>query len=388
VQAQKMEAIGQLTGGIAHDFNNLLAVVLGNLDLARRRLPEDDTRLRQLVENSIQAAERGASLTQRMLAFARRQDLKTGSVDVPELVRGMAEILQRSLGPNIRIETRFPPDLPRALADANHLELALLNLVVNARDALPAGGVIIIAAHCESGGGEASAGLASGDYVCLTVADKGAGMDAATLAKAVEPFFTTKGVGRGTGLGLSMIPGFAEQSGGRLVLASVEGEGTTAGIWLPVAAGERPCVDAGAVEPPASVARLRILVVDDDSLVLLNTTAMLEDLGHEVLEADSGEQALRLLDRSERVDLVITDQLMPGLSGADLAARIRSARPELPVILATGYAEIPEGNVDLVRLGKPFTQVDLARAVASAIPNPRRAVPDEERLTEAADGAD
>jgi PAS domain S-box-containing protein len=370
-QAQKMEAIGQLTGGVAHDFNNLIAVVLGNLDLARRRLPEDDKRIRPLLENSIQAAQRGASLTQRMLAFARRQDLKTEPVDLPQLVHDMAELLHRSLTPNIEIDTRFPLDLPRALVDANQLELALLNLTVNARDAMPGGGTITIAARRASVAADEPGGLRRGHYVRLMVQDTGEGMDATTLSRAVEPFFTTKGVGRGTGLGLSMIHGFAEQSGGKLVLASTPGEGTTAEIWLPVAAPESfpSAARKTAAEAGPVVSRLTILVVDDDNLVLMNTAAMLEDLGHEVIQANSGEQALRELARAETVDLVVTDQLMPGLAGTELAARIRALRPELPIILATGYADLPPDTADdIVRLNKPFMQAELARALASLFP--------------------
>jgi PAS domain S-box-containing protein len=371
VQAQKMEAIGQLTGGVAHDFNNLLAVVLGNLDLARKRLPPDP-KLKQLVENSIQAAERGATLTRRMLAFARRQELETAAVDVPALVMGMADLVQRSIGPSVNIDTRFPLRLSRALADGNQLELALLNLVVNARDAMPEGGTITIAAREEQIGQDGSRGLAPGGYICLSVADTGEGMDEQTLARAVEPFFTTKGVGKGTGLGLSMIHGFADQSGGRLVLESTKGHGTRAELWLPVAKAEEERAEEpdGAALPriPAPPGNLTVLVVDDDSLVLMNTAAMLEDMGHTVIEATSGEQALRVLRRTQQLDLVITDQLMPGMTGAQLLAAIRAERPDLPAILATGYADVPaEEEFAAVRLAKPFLQRDLARAIASSI---------------------
>nr|WP_207207455.1 PAS domain-containing sensor histidine kinase [Methylorubrum zatmanii] len=367
IQSQKMEAIGQLTGGVAHDFNNLLAVVLGNLSLARKRLP-NDPKLRQLIENSIQAAERGATLTKRMLAFARRQELTRGPVDVPELVRGMAELLQRSISSNIPVSTQFPLQLPLAFVDASQLELALLNLTVNARDAMPDGGSIMISAREERVNAREVAGLPVGSYVCLSVTDTGMGMSEETLAKATEPFFTTKGVGKGTGLGLSMIHGFAGQSGGRLVLKSILGQGTTAELWLPVAEahllhqeGETPHPDLPILNP------MTVLVVDDDPLVLMNISAMLEDLGHEVLEATSGQQALRILRRSaETVDLVITDQIMPGMTGVQLIEAIRAAHAELPVILASGYTELPEDKLTgLVRLGKPFEQPDLARALVT-----------------------
>jgi PAS domain S-box-containing protein len=370
IQSQKMEAIGQLTGGVAHDFNNLLAVVLGNLNLARKRLPPD-RKLMQLIENSIQAAERGATLTKRMLAFARRQELTVGPVDVPELVRGMAELLQRSIGPTILVNTQFPLQLPLAFADANQLELALLNLAVNARDAMPEGGTITIAAQGKQVGADEGRGLAAGRYVCLSVTDTGEGMDEQTLARAAEPFFTTKGVGKGTGLGLSMVHGFAEQSGGRLLLTSTKGQGTTAELCLPVAEVSSAARENAEPEPARLATTpklLRVLVVDDDALVLMNTSAMLEDLGHEVMEATSGEQALRILHRSERIDLVITDQMMPGMTGLQLIEEITSAHSEIPVILASGYSDLPDvERAGLLRLSKPFKQADLARALVMSL---------------------
>ncbi|WP_191970828.1 hybrid sensor histidine kinase/response regulator [Methylobacterium soli] len=368
IQSQKLEAIGQLTGGVAHDFNNLLAVVLGNLHLARKRLPQD-RKLLQLIENSIHAAERGATLTKRMLAFARRQELTTGPVDVPELVRGMAELLQRSIGSTIPVSTQFPLQLPLAFTDANQLELALLNLTVNARDAMPEGGTITIAAREARLGTEAVPGLAPGSYICLSVTDTGEGMDEQTLARAAEPFFTTKGVGKGTGLGLSMVHGFVEQSGGRLILKSTKGQGTIAELWLPEA--EAGALRNAAPETDLSVPPLpplRVLVVDDDPLVLMNTAAMLEDLGHAVLEASSGEQALRVLRRSESIDLVITDQMMPGMTGLQLIEALQAEHAALPVILASGYSELPEdGPTGHLRLNKPFEQSELARALVISL---------------------
>jgi PAS domain S-box-containing protein len=368
VQAQKMEMIGQLTGGIAHDFNNLLAVVMGNMGLALKRA--DDARLRQLIQNTIQAAQRGGALTQRMLAFARRQDLRAEPVDVIQLVRDMAELLQRSLGPSVTVTTRFPLRLRRVLVDANQLELAVLNLAVNARDAMPEGGELVIAAQERAVAAEQGA-LRAGDYVCLTVEDTGEGMDPETLSRAVEPFFTTKGVGKGTGLGLSMIHGFADQSGGQLRLLSQKGRGTTAELWLPVAqedstAQEEPA--PAATSPQRAARPLHVLAVDDDPLVLMNTAAQLEDLGHRVTEAMSGEQALRIVLREPGIDLVVTDQLMPGMSGLQLVAAIRAERPDLPVVIATGYGETGIGGLDrAARLGKPFTQPDLQRAIQEAM---------------------
>jgi CheY-like chemotaxis protein len=278
--------------------------------------------------------------------------------------------LQRSIGPMVRIETRFPIGLARAHVDANQLELALLNLVVNARDALPESGSITIAAREEAvDAGEANI-LSPGAYVCLSVSDTGDGMDEAVLARAMEPFFTTKGIGKGTGLGLSMVHGLAAQSGGRLVLKSRKGEGTTAEIWLPVAKARdeealawSPAGPTAAATGSASAAT--VLAVDDDALVLSGTTAMLEDLGHTVIEACSGSEALAILHSGRPVDLVITDQAMPGMTGAQLANAIKAQWPDLPVMLATGYAELPsDTDPDLPKLNKPFSQEMLARAIA------------------------
>jgi PAS domain S-box-containing protein len=306
-QSQKLDAIGQLTGGVAHDFNNLLMAVLGSLELLRKRLPPDPKAL-QLLENAVLGAQRGAALTQRMLAFARKQELKLEGVEVPALVHGMMGLLQRSLGPSIEVITRFAPDLPPALSDANQLEIALLNLAVNARDAQPEGGAIVIEVTeevLEAGSGVA---LPAGRYVCLSVSDNGAGMDEDTLRRATEPFYTTKGVGKGTGLGLPMVHGLAEQSGGRLTLSSRLGEGSCASIWLPRAdaVGAREAATTGVDGDVAPQRPLVVLAVDDDSLVLTNTAAMLEDLGHRVLVAASGAEALVALAQN-RVDLVITD---------------------------------------------------------------------------------
>ena len=362
-QSQKMDAVGQLTGGVAHDFNNLLMAVLGSLELLRKKMPEEPVKLR-LLDNAIQGAKRGANLTQRMLAFARRQQLDSRPVDLGELVRGMAGLLQSSLGPGVRIQTHFPPGLAKALADENQLELAILNLCVNARDAMPGGGAIVIAAQEQLVGTGHETKLPEGRYVCLSISDEGEGMSEDTLKRATEPFFTTKGVGKGTGLGLSMVHGMTEQMGGRLILASSKDEGTRASIWLPVAgAPEEARTARPASAPIASGQRppLTILAVDDDALVLLNTSLMLEELGHTVHEATSGEEALGLL-RQHRIDLVITDQSMPRMTGLQLAEAIEAEWPGLPVILATGYAELPGGAHNTYpTLGKPFTEIHLAK---------------------------
>jgi PAS domain S-box-containing protein len=371
MQSQKMEALGQLTGGIAHDFNNLLMAVLGSLELMRKRLP-DNPKLKSLLENAVQGAQRGTILTQRMLAFARHQELKQEAVDVPELVRGMTDLLQRSLGPSVGIETRFPLVLKPVQADANQLEMALLNLAVNARDAMPDGGQIVMAAREESISTGHATGLKPGSYVCLTVRDTGAGMDEATLSRAMEPFFTTKGVGKGTGLGLSMVHGLSEQSGGRFILESRPGEGTTAALWLPVA--QAPARSTDLIERPADDAAkdfvsLVVLAVDDDDLVLTNTIAMLEDLGHTGFAASSGAEALDLLRRDGSIDLVITDQVMPQMTGLQLAEAIKTEWPDLPVLLTTGFAETaPGAGAGLPRLAKPFTQAELAAKLAHVRP--------------------
>ncbi len=371
-QAQKMESIGQLTGGVAHDFNNLLMAILGSLEMVQKRVAGQlDAKTLGLLDNAIQGAQRGASLTRRMLAFARRQELKTEPLALPALVRGMTGLLERSIGPGMGIANRFPPDLPLVLTDANQLEAALMNLVVNARDAMPDGGQITIAAREEALGPDNALALPPGPYACLSVTDTGMGMDETTLAHAVEPFFTTKGVGKGTGLGLPMVHGLAEQSGGRLRIDSRPGEGTTAEMWLPAAIGqggapERALDRAAKVE--AHPSRLKILAVDDDALVLMNTSAMLEDLGHVVLEAHSGAQALQILKREPSIDLLVTDQAMPGMTGLQLAEIAQGLRPEMAVILATGYAELPPGaDPALGRLAKPFTQAELAEAVTQAV---------------------
>jgi PAS domain S-box-containing protein len=371
LQSQKLDALGQLTGGIAHDFNNLLMTIIGGLDLVRKRLPPDP-RVTPLVENAMQAAQRGSALVQRMLAFARRQPLDLRQVEAPTLVRGIAEMLKRSLGSGIRISMRFAGDLRPALTDPHQLENALVNLALNARDAMPGGGTIAIEADRRVIMRGQESGLAPGAYLRLSVKDSGGGMDAQTMARATEPFFTTKGVGAGAGLGLSMVHGLAEQSGGRLTISSQLGEGTVVELWLPEApeaskiGGARWGETAQSVESPGSP--LVILAVDDDALVLLNTAAMLEDLGHRALTATAAEEALEIL-AAENVDLLITDYAMPDVDGLKLARTVKERWPETTVMLATGYAELPEAQCGegLLRLSKPYLQADLTRAIATAI---------------------
>ena len=373
LQAQKLEAIGQLTGGIAHDFNNLLTAVLGSLELLRKHLP-DNPKAFALLENAAQGAQRGAVLTKRMLAFARNYELNKEVIRIPELVRGMTELLQRSIGPSYNLETRFPISLKPVEVDANQLELALLNLTLNARDAMPDGGEIILAAREESVVSTPT-GLEAGKYIRVSVIDTGEGMDEDTLRRATEPFFTTKGVGKGTGLGLSMVHGFAEQSGGRLFLRSQKAKGTTAELWLPVAEVSVQPVASAQTVPAKTLRPLTILAVDDDALVLMNTVAMLEDLGHTVFEAYSGKEALEILQREDSIDLVVTDQAMPKMTGTELAKVIRSEWPDIPVLLATGYADMgPRDEIGLPKLTKPYLPRDLAAAILRM--NPPRRKPD------------
>ena len=355
-QAQKMETIGQLTGGVAHDFNNLLMAVMGNLDLLRKRLP-DDPRLHRLVDGALQGAERGASLTQRLLAFARQQDLRVVPVDLSGLVQGMGNLLERSLGPRVALRLDLPEGLPPARIDANQLELAILNLAINARDAMPEGGSIEIkvAKHEVQN----NAVLKPGTYLKLSVVDTGAGMTPDILKRAIEPFFSSKPLGKGTGLGLSMVHGLVVQLGGTLELSSAVGKGTTVTMVLPIATSA-PEAETPAAAPQQVKRSAVILFVDDDPLIAMSTTEMLEDLGHRVIGASSALHALDILRSEQPIDLMVTDHVMPGMTGIELAAATRQVRPSLPILLATGYAELPEGTqVDLPRLAKPYHQDQL-----------------------------
>jgi PAS domain S-box-containing protein len=367
-QSQKMDAIGQLTGGVAHDFNNLLMAVLGSLELIRKRLPEDP-KLKLLLNNAFEGARRGVSLTQRMLSFARRQELALTAVDVKALVSGMSHILERSLGPLMTIETDIPEGLPSIRADVNQLETALLNLTVNARDAMPRNGTIKVSARLVATPPVMGTKALNGECVVLSVSDTGEGMDADTLARAREPFFTTKGIGKGTGLGLSMVHGMSEQLGGRLRIESVKGKGTSVELWIPLFHGEvLPAPVAEVAVAAADSKSLVILVVDDDQLVLTNTKAMLEDFGHTVIDALSGPAALELIRKTPHVDLLITDQAMPQMTGMQLAAAIRVDWPNLPILLVSGYAELPSKTAfELPKLAKPFSLDDLEDAVARTI---------------------
>lgn len=364
-ESQKMETIGQLTGGVAHDFNNLLAVILGSLSLLRKGLPSDP-RTWRLLDGAIQGAERGATLTKRLLAFARRQELKLEAVEVQKLIPEMQEFLRQTIGPAISIVLDVPVDIPPVKIDANQLELALMNLAVNSRDAMPNGGTLTISCRANSSDkGKLPPTLAAGDYVSISIADTGEGMSDDTLSKAMEPFFTTKGVGKGTGLGLSMVHGLTAQCGGAMTMASRVGRGTTVTLWLPMAsAGDLMASLTPQSSQPAMQEgrKLRILLVDDDFLVRTNTALMMSDLGHTVIEAWSAKSALDLLQQDARIEAVVTDYLMPGMNGLDLANAIRRTAPQLPIILTTGYAEIQSpAEMLFPRLPKPYTQDQLAK---------------------------
>jgi signal transduction histidine kinase/FixJ family two-component response regulator len=362
-QSQKLEALGQLTGGVAHDFNNLLMAVLGNLELAEKRVA-DDPKTARLIGGAIEGARRGASLTQRLLAFARQQALEVKPTDLQTLITGMLDLLTRSVGSTITVVTDFPETVPPVLADTNQVELALLNLAVNARDAMPDGGRITISLHAVDEA-QPSEAIERGRYVCLSVTDTGTGMDEVTLARAIDPFFSTKELGKGTGLGLSMIHGLAEQLGGALKLRSKPGAGTSAEIWLP-ATELREEVSAPKPEPASSPSRpLVILVVDDDVLIAMNTVDMLEDLGHTVIETNAPADALAVIEAGTPLDMMITDFSMPRMNGAELADAVHALRPALPILVATGYADLPPGKgMELPRLSKPYSQQQLAAQIA------------------------
>ena len=367
-EMQKMESLGQLTGGVAHDFNNVLMAILGNLDLIAHNT--GDATVRRLVDGAIQAAERGATLTRRMLAFARRQELRPEAVDVARHINSMVEMLRRSLGPTTEIGVEFEEQLALIRVDPNQLELAILNLALNARDAMPQGGRLTIAAQRQAVEADRIPNLEPGEYVRIVVTDTGAGMDETTLKRAPEPFYTTKGVGKGTGLGLSMVYGLAAQSGGAARLSSRLGIGTTIELWLPVAAGGEPrqLRPAPSFAVGTSSAACRVLFVDDDPMVTNSTVAMLEQLGHRVLVASSGALALDVARLDPEIDLLITDHAMPGMDGMELIQRIRELRPGLPVILATGYADLAAPrDLNLPRIDKPYRLDRLAALIATVM---------------------
>ncbi|MCH2242514.1 MAG: response regulator, partial [Aquabacterium sp.] len=349
-QAQKMEAVGQLTGGIAHDFNNLLQGILGSLEIIRKSIEAGRTdRLERFIGAAVQSAKRAAGLTHRLLAFSRRQSLDLRALDVNELVHSLEDLLRRTLGENVRLQLDLEPGLWPAHSDANQLESALLNLAINARDAMPAGGRlsvrtenVVVQSQPAASPTAALDGPEPGDYVMLAVGDTGVGMSEEVRARAIDPFFTTKPLGQGTGLGLSMVYGFVKQSRGHLRLDSEPGQGTTVRLYLPraQAAVEQPA-EPGAAQAPAPAAQVTqsVLVVEDDPGVRMLIVEVLHRLGHQVSEAADGQAALPLLQRLRRLDLLISDVGLPGLNGRQLADLARQAWPQLPVLFVSGYAE-------------------------------------------------
>ena len=374
-QAQKMETLGQLTGGVAHDFNNLLQIVTGNLELLQRGLPEDQARLRRAADNAMAGAERAALLTQRLLAFSRRQPLAPERIDPNRLVSGMSDLLNRTLGETIEVETIQSARIWPVEIDVNQMENALLNLAVNARDAMPDGGKLTIEVantHIDEDYAAQEAEVSPGQYVLISVSDTGQGMDEDVLSHAIEPFFTTKEVGRGTGLGLSMVYGFIKQSGGHIRVYSERGHGTTVKIYLPRFYGPLPDNDTGTVSraTPVCGGDETVLVCEDDDKVRAYTVDVLKELGYRVMEADNGAAALQALETaSEPIDLLFTDVIMPGgMTGADIAQQARAQQPGLRILFATGYARnaiIHHGRLDpgVELLTKPFTYAELATKV-------------------------
>jgi PAS domain S-box-containing protein len=376
-QSQKMEAIGQLTGGVAHDFNNLLQVIIGNLDTLQRTLPTDSARHQRSVRNALTGAQRAAALTQRLLAFSRRQPLDPKPIDANVLVNGMSEMIHRTLGETIAVETVLGAGLWRIEADPNELESAILNLAVNARDAMPSGGRLTLEtgnAHIDESYVQAHREVVPGQYVVISVTDTGAGMDAKTVAQAFEPFFTTKPVGKGTGLGLSQVYGFVKQSGGHVKIYSEVGQGTTVKLYLPRLAAEAAQDDTSTEQLlPEAALEETVLVLEDDEDVRSYSVEILRELGYRVFEAHDGPAALRVLDQQPRVDLLFTDVVLPGgMTGAQVAAQARALRPNLKVLFTTGYARnaiIHHGRLDkgVHLITKPFSFNELAAKIRDII---------------------
>jgi PAS domain S-box-containing protein len=359
IQAQKMEAVGQLTGGIAHDFNNMLTVVIGNLDSLARAL-KGTGRNFDRAQMALTGALSCAELTRRMLAFARRQPLQPSAVNLGEVSRNIAKLLGRTLGERIQIDVRMADDLWNVLADPAQIESSLINLAVNARDAMPDGGTLTIEARNVSGSAQREADLLEGDFVLLCVSDTGAGMAPEVLERALEPFFTTKRMGHGTGLGLSMVYGFVKQSGGHFKIVSTPGQGTSVRLYLPRTEADATAAAAGE-DLPISGRDRTILLVEDDAGVRAVTAAMLKELQFNVIEADNGARALDIVQRESDIDLLFTDIVMPGgMNGFELGRLARERRPQLPVLYATGYAAsyaAPENGADM--LAKPYREADL-----------------------------
>jgi PAS domain S-box-containing protein len=376
-QSQKMDAVGQLTGGVAHDFNNLLQIIIGNLDTVQRNLPAESARLARAAANAMAGARRAASLTQRLLAFSRRQPLDPKPINVNTLVNGLSELIHRTLGETISVETVLGAGVWQVEVDPSELEAAIINLAVNARDAMPTGGSVTVEtanAHIDEVYAAAQAEVAPGQYVSIAVSDTGVGMDAETMTQAFEPFFTTKAVGKGTGLGLSQVYGFVKQSGGHVKIYSEVGQGTTVKLYLPRLVGVAEDEPEAAQDlTPEGSGEETILVLEDDDDVRTYSVESLRELGYRVLEAHDGPSALRLLERQTRVDLLFSDVVLPGgMTGAQVAAEARALRPELKVLFTTGYARnaiIHHGRLDkgVQLLTKPFSHSDLAAKIRDVL---------------------
>nr|WP_299909162.1 CHASE3 domain-containing protein [Sphingomonas bacterium] len=377
-QMQKVEAVGQLTGGIAHDFNNMLAIIIGSLDLAKRRLAGEHARAEQCIDNALEGAQRAAQLTGRLLAFSRQQPLAPSVLDMNKLVGGMSELLRRTIGDQVRVETILAGGLWRVCADAGQLENAVLNLCVNARDAMPDGGRLTVEtsnAHLDDAYAADHAEVMAGQYVLVSITDTGVGMPAEVADRAFDPFYTTKGVGKGTGLGLSQVFGFIKQSGGHVMIYSEPGVGTTVKLYLPRYYGEDRAAEIQRRESgplPLAKGDEIILVVEDDDRVRHLSVDTLRELGYTVVQASDAVQALAVLSLQPRVDLLFTDIVMPDMNGRQLADKAREARPDLRVLYTTGYSRnaiVHNGVLDpgVNFLAKPFTVEQLALKVREAL---------------------
>jgi PAS domain S-box-containing protein len=357
--SQKLKSMGQLVGGVAHDFNNLLTPIIGNLEMLQRRGARD-AREQRMTDSALQSAERAKSLVQHLLAFARRQPLQSRAADIADLISGIAELIGSTTGPTIKLVFDIQPDLPPAKVDAHQMEMAILNLSINARDAMPDGGVLTISASSELVGSGHPYKLESGTYIRLSVTDTGAGMDEPTMIQAIEPFFSTKGVGKGTGLGLSMVDGLVAQLGGKLMLSSELGVGTTVALFAPTTTAVIEGAETDFTSAPETNAKGRLLLVDDEQSVRTVTTDMLTELGYGVVEAKSAEEALIVLNHNSHIEGIITDHLMPGMTGIDLAYAVRAKWPKIPVLILSGYAEAQRNAFDMPLLAKPCRLSDLA----------------------------
>jgi signal transduction histidine kinase/CheY-like chemotaxis protein len=374
--SQKMEAIGQLTGGIAHDFNNMLTAIIGSMEVLKRRVRagryED---IQKFMDGAVGAANRAAALTHRLLAFARRQPLDPKAVDVNQLIRGMEEMLRRTLGEGVRLKIELAPALLPALTDAHQLENAILNLSINARDAMPNGGTLSITTTHEIFGEKVRFGqeeIEAGDYIVLCVGDTGIGMSPSTLQKVFEPFFTTKPIGQGTGLGLSMIYGFAKQSRGHVRIESTEGEGTAFHLYLPKHHGSVEIAATAPVNDPATGSGETVLLIEDDATVRLIISDLLRELDYACIEVGDGQAALPILTSNTLIDLLITDVGLPGMNGRQIAEIARQHRPDLKILFVTGYAEHATGQAPFLEPGmemvtKPFALDALALKIREMI---------------------